>query len=141
MRPLQAVFPALLAIAVGCSSGGSVSSEIDPSSAKDPPRNAITFWGNATGYIDIDGFGIVTDPMAVEMPEPSQLVISDGALQAEIDTRDGKVRKALSDLSSGRIAEIMAWEQELGIPVLPLSAGEPTLPQIRRLMGISGRRR
>lgn len=83
----------------------------------------------------------VTDPMAVEMPEPSQIVISDGTLQAEIDTRDGTVRKALSELSAGRLARIMAWEQELGIPVLPLSAGEETLPQIRRLMGLSGARR
>jgi uncharacterized protein (DUF58 family) len=99
-----------------------------------------TLLGGITRHNDVV-LGVVTDPMAVEMPEPSQLVISDGALQAEIDTRDGKVRKALSDMSSGRIAQIMAWERELGIPVLPLSAGEPTLPQIRRLMGISGRRR
>jgi len=28
-----------------------------------PTRNAITFWGHATAYIDVDGFGIVTDPL------------------------------------------------------------------------------
>lgn len=28
-----------------------------------PPRDAITFWGHACCYIDIDGFGIVTDPV------------------------------------------------------------------------------
>jgi L-ascorbate metabolism protein UlaG (beta-lactamase superfamily) len=28
-----------------------------------PRRDAITFWGHACCYIDIDGFGIVTDPV------------------------------------------------------------------------------
>jgi L-ascorbate metabolism protein UlaG (beta-lactamase superfamily) len=28
-----------------------------------PPRNAVTFWGHACCYIDVDGFGIVTDPV------------------------------------------------------------------------------
>jgi L-ascorbate metabolism protein UlaG (beta-lactamase superfamily) len=28
-----------------------------------PRRDAITFWGHACSYIDIDGFGIVTDPV------------------------------------------------------------------------------
>lgn len=27
-----------------------------------PPPNSITFWGHATFYIDVDGYGIVTDP-------------------------------------------------------------------------------
>ena len=28
-----------------------------------PPRDAITFWGHACCYIDVDGYGIVTDPV------------------------------------------------------------------------------
>ena len=28
-----------------------------------PPRNHVTFWGHACCYIDVDGFGIVTDPV------------------------------------------------------------------------------
>jgi len=28
-----------------------------------PPANAITFWGHACCYIDVDGYGIVTDPV------------------------------------------------------------------------------
>lgn len=85
--------------------------------------------------------GLVTDPMAEEIPDPAQLVISDGTLQAEIDTRDGQVRRALIDMATGRLAQILAWERELGLPVLPLSAGEETLPQIRRLMGLARARR
>jgi L-ascorbate metabolism protein UlaG (beta-lactamase superfamily) len=29
----------------------------------EPPINAITFWGHATSYIDIGGYGIITDPV------------------------------------------------------------------------------
>ena len=29
----------------------------------DPPTDAITFWGHACCYIDVDGYGIVTDPV------------------------------------------------------------------------------
>jgi L-ascorbate metabolism protein UlaG (beta-lactamase superfamily) len=32
----------------------------------DPPPNAITFWGHACAYVDLDGFGIVTDPVFEE---------------------------------------------------------------------------
>jgi len=28
-----------------------------------PPRDALTFWGHSCCYLDVDGFGIVTDPV------------------------------------------------------------------------------
>lgn len=82
----------------------------------------------------------VSDPLAHDIPEDLQLIVSDGHLQAEIDTGSGKVRRSLSELASDRFAGILAWERKLGVPVLPLSAGEPTVPQIRRLLGLSGKR-
>jgi len=85
--------------------------------------------------------GLVTDPMAQDMPEDLRLVISDGELQAEIDTRSGTVRRALSETSSGRLAGILDWQRSLGISVLPLSAGEETVPQVRQLMGLPARAR
>ncbi|MBD3298737.1 MAG: hypothetical protein GF341_08790 [candidate division Zixibacteria bacterium] len=36
---------------------------IDAERFPPPPRNAITFWGHSTCYIDVDGVGIVTDPV------------------------------------------------------------------------------
>ncbi len=35
----------------------------DPGLFPPPARNAVTFWGHACCYIDVDGFGIVTDPV------------------------------------------------------------------------------
>ena len=80
---------------------------------------------------------LVTDPIAHEIPENLRLVVSDGTLQAEIDTASGRVKRALAEMSAGRLARVLDWQRTLGVPVLPLSAGEETLPQIRRLMGFA----
>ena len=85
--------------------------------------------------------GMITDPSAHGLPENLNIVVSDGRLQAELDTRSGQVRRSLIELSSGRVGEVLAWERQLGVPVLPLSAGEATVPQIRRLLGLSQRPR
>lgn len=82
----------------------------------------------------------VTDPTARAIPETLKLVVSDGVLQAELDAASGRVRRALVEFSAGRLARVLDWERRFGIPVLPLSAGEETLPQILRLLGRAGRR-
>ncbi len=83
---------------------------------------------------------LVTDPMAHGIDETLQIVVSDGRLQAEIDTRSGRVSRSLAEMSSGRLAGVLALEKKLGLPVLPLDAGEATMPQIRRLLGLSAER-
>jgi uncharacterized protein (DUF58 family) len=83
--------------------------------------------------------GLVSDPMAEEIPEGLKLVVSDGELQAEVDTGDRTTHSALRDMARGRLAEILDWQRTLGVPVLPLSAAEETLPQLRRLMGLGPR--
>ncbi|MEM7429505.1 MAG: DUF58 domain-containing protein [Pseudomonadota bacterium] len=84
--------------------------------------------------------GFVTDPMADELPPDMKIVASDGALQAEIDTGSAKVRQSLADLAGERLARLAGWTRKYGIPVLPLSAGEETVPQMRRLFGLQRRR-
>ena len=82
---------------------------------------------------------LVTDPYADALPPGHRLVVSDGALQAEIDTGDRAVHRRLAEMASGRIAAVLDWQRTLGVPVLPLSAAEKTLPQMRRLMGLAPR--
>ncbi|AVO39073.1 DUF58 domain-containing protein [Pukyongiella litopenaei] len=78
----------------------------------------------------------VSDPVAGEVPAGMRLVVSDGRLQAEIDTDAPGARQGLASLSQGRLGEVANWQRRHGVPVLPLSAGEETLPQLRRLMGL-----
>jgi uncharacterized protein (DUF58 family) len=83
--------------------------------------------------------GLVSDPFGAEMPEGLRLVVSDGELQAEVDTGDRTTYRNLRDMAKGRLAEILDWQRTLGVPVLPLTCAEETLPQIRRLMGLGPR--
>ena len=50
----------LLVGGTGCSRS---MADADPALFPDPEDNTITFWGHACVYIDVDGFGIVTDPV------------------------------------------------------------------------------
>jgi L-ascorbate metabolism protein UlaG (beta-lactamase superfamily) len=50
----------LLLVTAGC--GGALARP-DAELFPPPPRDAITFWGHACCYLDVDGFGIVTDPV------------------------------------------------------------------------------
>ena len=78
----------------------------------------------------------VTDPLAHDVKGNLKLVVSDGQLQAELDTSTDKVQHSLHEFVTGRLAEVLDWEKKFGIPILPLSAGEETVPQIKRLLGI-----
>lgn len=75
---------------------------------------------------------LIYDPFLVELPNALELVVSDGELQVEL--RRG-ARKSILDYAHGAGKAILAWEREIGVPVLPLSAAEETAPQIRRLLG------
>jgi len=79
---------------------------------------------------------LVSDPLAGDLPAGLRLVVSDGALQAEIDTDDRTAHMRLAQMAKGRLAAVMDWQRSLGVPVLPLSTAEETLPQVRRLMGL-----
>ncbi|MEL0438005.1 DUF58 domain-containing protein [Phycobacter sp. K97] len=83
--------------------------------------------------------GLVTDPSADDALPGMKLVISDGELQAEIDTADSTTYQSLRKVSEGRLAEVLDWKRALGVPVLPLSSAEDSLTQMRRLMGLGPR--
>jgi uncharacterized protein (DUF58 family) len=83
--------------------------------------------------------GLVSDPFAQDLPKGLKLIVSDGRLQAEIDAGDSTTHRHLSEMASGRLAAILDWQRRFGVPVLPLSTAEETLPQVRRLMGLGPR--
>ena len=80
---------------------------------------------------------LVHDPMAEALPSGGSFVMSDGSLQIDVDLGHSSTHAALARFSSERLQRIRDWQRELGIAVLPLSAGEETVAQVRRLMGQS----
>ena len=78
---------------------------------------------------------LVYDPISERIEPGERAVIGDSRMQAEVDLGSASIRDAVSEFTRGRLEKIHRWQTEINLSVLPLSAGEETLPQVRRLMG------
>ena len=78
---------------------------------------------------------LVHDPSARGINRQPKAVLGDGSRQAEVDFGRPEVIEAVRQVSSSRLDHILDWQTRINLSVLPLSAGEETLPQLRRLMG------
>lgn len=85
--------------------------------------------------------GLVYDPSARDLAKRQRIIVGDGDQQAEIDFGHKSTTEALLHYSADRLDQILKWQTEINLSVLPLSAGEETLPQLRRLMGAMAPRR
>lgn len=83
----------------------------------------------------------VYDPAALNMQADAKAVTGDARQQAEIDLRSETVRQNLREFGKQRLQRIRNWQDEINLSVVPLSAGEETLPQIRRLLASAAPRR
>lgn len=77
---------------------------------------------------------LIFDPFLLDLPTQGDLVVSGGKLQAELTFGQRPVRQALERFAKDRGRELRAWQRELGLPMLPISAAEETAPQLRRLL-------
>jgi uncharacterized protein (DUF58 family) len=77
---------------------------------------------------------LVYDPFLLELPKSGDIVVSGGTLQAELSLRRAEVRSSIDRFARDRGRELRAWQRELGLPMLPVSAAEETAPQLRRLL-------
>jgi uncharacterized protein (DUF58 family) len=80
---------------------------------------------------------LVYDPFLLELPESGDLVISGGGLQAELSLGQTGIRSSISAFARNRGRELQAWQRELGLAMLLISAAEETAPQLRRLLAQS----
>ncbi len=77
---------------------------------------------------------LIFDPFLLELPTSGNLVVSGDGGQAELALRTDSVRSAIDAFARSRGRELLAWQTELGLPMLPVSAAEETAPQLRRLL-------
>ena len=78
---------------------------------------------------------LVHDPLQSDLPASASMTVTDGELQIHVEVGRESVRQNIAQASQERLKSVFAWTQELGIPVLPLSAAEDTAQQLRRLLG------
>jgi uncharacterized protein (DUF58 family) len=79
---------------------------------------------------------LVYDPSATNLPDSDDLVITDGRLQAQLSLGKESIRQSVESFTSGRIASLLGWREEIGVPMLPLSTGEEVTPQVQKLLGV-----
>lgn len=84
---------------------------------------------------------LVHDSLALRMPGHSRYVVGDGRLQIELDLAGRHAREAVGDFARERLARVLAWSGEIGVPVLPLQTGEDPADQVRRLLSGEARPR
>ena len=84
---------------------------------------------------------LVHDPLAADLRANGRVAVGNRALQAELDLDSTETRDAVAAFSNRRLQQIVDWQREINLSVLPLNAGEETLPQVRRLLGGMHRRR
>ncbi len=77
---------------------------------------------------------LVYDPFLLELPSSGGIVVSGGGPQAELALRTSSVRTSIADFAQNRGRELLAWQRELGLPMLPISAAEETAPQLKRVL-------
>ena len=77
---------------------------------------------------------LVYDPFLLELPRGGDIVVSGGALQAELALGRDNVRGSIDAFARNRGRELLAWQNKLGLPMLPISTAEETAPQLRRLL-------
>jgi uncharacterized protein (DUF58 family) len=85
---------------------------------------------------------LVYDPQALREFPARRQVVGNALAQAEVDFSAAGVRAAVSGYTRQRLARIHDWQHRINLSLLPLSAGEDRLSQLRgQLRQLAPRRR
>lgn len=77
---------------------------------------------------------LIYDPFMLELPTTGDIVVSGGALQAQLSFRQAGVRQSIDTFARDRGRELREWQRQLGLPMLPISTAEEVAPQLRSLL-------
>jgi len=83
----------------------------------------------------------VADPAASALPGNLRMAISDGDVQADLDTSHAGTRARVDAALRGRLDNLYDWSRKYGFPLVPLTTQLPALDQLMRLFGHTGRTR
>ena len=80
-------------------------------------------------------FARVFDPLEVQLPLGSGYFVTDGRRQTPIDA-DAKLQDRFAQQINEQVERVTTYWSARRVPVLPVSAAEPTGPQLRRLLTV-----
>ncbi len=82
---------------------------------------------------------LVFDPLEKTLPDSSQLVLSDGDMQIQVDVDKGDLKGKYTDEFVSSVEFLQGELNKHGIPVMPMNTLDPVQDQIRQAIG-AGRR-
>ncbi|MFJ4445762.1 DUF58 domain-containing protein [Pseudomonas sp. NPDC089422] len=77
----------------------------------------------------------VYDPIALNVPDKGRLVITQGALQVELEVGRRQVSRPLGEFLSGRLRDVAELLRRSQVPLMMISSGEDCVAQLRRELG------
>ena len=78
---------------------------------------------------------LVFDPLEQTLPDASQLVLSDGDLQIQVNAAQAGLGPQYTEHFESGVEHLQSELRKHGIPVLPMNTTEPVLNQVRRAIG------
>jgi uncharacterized protein (DUF58 family) len=77
----------------------------------------------------------IYDPLEAHLPESWKMVVSQGELQLEVDTGDGRLRERFAGQLEQNLRSATDLLLKRGIPILPIQTSEGIRDQLWRLLG------
>jgi uncharacterized protein (DUF58 family) len=74
---------------------------------------------------------LIYDPLAVRPLSSDEIVVSNATLQVELRLGEQKVREGLRAATERRFKNVLSWQRELNIPIIPLTTAEDVAQQVR----------
>lgn len=78
----------------------------------------------------------IFDPLELQIPEMSQMVVSDGVQQIQFSSKDKAIRRAYEDEITAIKNQYSLFARKYRIPLLPIDTVEPVERQLRHLLGV-----
>jgi len=78
---------------------------------------------------------LVYDPLEQTLPESSQLVLSDGDMQIQVDAGKAGLKAQFTEHFESSVEQLQNELNKHGIPVIPMNTSEPVLNQVRKAIG------
>ena len=78
---------------------------------------------------------LIFDPLEKQLPDSSQLVLSDGDMQIQVDAARAGLSDQYTEYFTSRVEYLQAELSKHGIPVIPINTNETVPDQLRKTIG------
>ncbi len=78
---------------------------------------------------------LIFDPLEKELPDHHQLLVSDGALQIQVDARPSQLKQKFTEGFVNTVEYLQGELAKYQVPVIPIDTVQPVQHQVRKALG------